>query len=152
MTLIHDSYLNHRVLPSTRLSRIATPRLVTTLSFQVPEEDSDIWVRNITLSPQICAKLPFLAVQYARAMGLRVIGIDTGAEKEKLVKKLGAEAWIDFKKSKDLVADVKAAAGGLGPHASIVVASHHSAYTQAVDYLHPTGTLVVVGLQGERNQ
>lgn len=79
-------------------------------------------------------------------MGLRVIAIDTGADKEKLVKQLGAESWIDFKQTKDLVADVKAASGGLGPHASVVVASHQSAYTQAVDYLRPTGTLVVVGL------
>ena len=79
-------------------------------------------------------------------MGLRVIAIDTGAEKEQLVKKLGAEAWIDFKTTKDLVGDVKKAAGGVGAHASIVVASHQSAYEQAVDYLRPTGVLVVVGL------
>ncbi|EJD02297.1 mannitol-1-phosphate dehydrogenase [Fomitiporia mediterranea MF3/22] len=109
-------------------------------------KNSNTKVGDYVVIPGAGGGLGHLAVQYARAMGLRVIAIDTGEDKEKLVKKLGAESWIDFKQSKDLVADVKAASGGLGPHASIVVASHVSAYTQAVDYLRPTGTLVVVGL------
>lgn len=88
----------------------------------------------------------FLAVQYAHAMGLRVVGIDTTEEKKKLVLSLGAEKWIDFRETKDLVADIKAATGGLGPHAAVVAAASQSAYEQAVDYLRPTGTLVVVGM------
>ncbi|KAL5529622.1 hypothetical protein ACEPAG_5607 [Sanghuangporus baumii] len=109
-------------------------------------KNSNARVGNYVVIPGAGGGLGHLAVQYARAMGLRVIAIDTGADKEKLVKKLGAEAWIDFKKTKDIVADVKAASGGVGAHASIVVAAHQSAYEQAVDYLRPTGTLVVVGL------
>jgi len=56
-------------------------------------------------------------------MGLRVIAIDTGAEKKALCEKLGAERWIDFKEEKDIVKAVKAAAGGdgLGPHGEISV-------------------------------
>lgn len=79
-------------------------------------------------------------------MGLRVIAVDTGADKEKLVKSLGAEKWIDFRQTSTLVEDIRAATGGLGPHASLVVAAHSSAYEQAVDYLRPGGTLVVVGM------
>ena len=80
-------------------------------------------------------------------MGYNVIAIDTGAAKKQLCLKLGAAAWVDFKESKDLVGDIKKASpGGLGPHAAIVTASHESAYQQAVDYLRPSGTLVVVGL------
>ena len=91
--------------------------------------------------------LGHLAVQYAKDMGLNVIAIDTGAAKKELVTKLGAAAWIDFKESKDLVAAIKKATpDGLGPQSAIVVASHESAYTQAVDYLRPSGTLVPVGL------
>ncbi|KAI5123358.1 hypothetical protein M0805_001779 [Coniferiporia weirii] len=90
--------------------------------------------------------LGHLAVQYARAMGLRVIAIDTGEDKKKLVLSLGAEKWIDFKESKDIVQDIKNVTDGLGPHAAVVTAAHQSAYAQAVDYLRPSGTLVVVGM------
>jgi len=44
--------------------------------------------------------LGHLAVQYAAAMGYRVVGIDTGSEKKALATKLGAEAFVDFKTSK----------------------------------------------------
>ncbi|WVQ81821.1 hypothetical protein IAT38_003948 [Cryptococcus sp. DSM 104549] len=90
--------------------------------------------------------LGHLAVQYAKAMGLKVVAIDTGAAKEKMVKSLGADAWVDFKTSKDVVADIKAATGGAGPQAAVVTAAHQSGYTQAIKYLKPTGTLVCVGM------
>ncbi|KAL5532744.1 ADH1_1 [Sanghuangporus sanghuang] len=109
-------------------------------------KNSEARVGNYVVIPGAGGGLGHLAVQYAHAMGLRVIAIDTGADKERLVKKLGAESWIDFKTTKDLVGDVIAASGGVGAHASIVVAAHPSAYEQAVDYLRPTGVLVVVGL------
>lgn len=41
--------------------------------------------------------LGHLACQYAHAMGYRVIGIDSGEEKERLVKSFGAEVFVDFK-------------------------------------------------------
>ena len=43
-----------------------------------------------------------LAVQYAVAMGLRVLGIDGGEEKGDFVKSLGAEVYVDFLKEKTL--------------------------------------------------
>ena len=56
-------------------------------------------------------------------MGLEVLAIDTGKEKKDMcINKLGAANFVDFATSKDLVADVKAATGGLGPHAVIIVA------------------------------
>jgi propanol-preferring alcohol dehydrogenase len=48
---------------------------------------------------------------------------DTGEDKKKLALSLGAEKWIDFKQSKDLVKDIKDATEGLGPHATIVTAA-----------------------------
>ncbi|KAH9922457.1 chaperonin 10-like protein [Fomitopsis serialis] len=75
---------------------------------------------------------------------------DTGAEKRELVKKLGAEAWVDFRESKDIVADIRAATDGQGPHAAIVTAANSSAYAQAVDYLRLGGNLMVVGLPRTR--
>lgn len=79
--------------------------------------------------------------------GIRVIAIDTGSEKEQLVKKLGAEKWIDFKSEKDIVKAVQAATpDGLGPHAAVVAAAGAAAYEQALEYLRPHGVCVAVGL------
>jgi len=89
-----------------------------------------------------------LACQYARAMGLRVIGIDGGSEKKEMVLgKLGAESFVDFMTSKDLPADVKACTkDGLGPHAVILVAVSEKPFEQAAEYVRPRGTVVAVGL------
>lgn len=58
---------------------------------------------------------------------------------------LGAEKWIDFKETKDLVKDIQDATDG-GPHAAVITAATSEAYRQAVDYLRPGGSLMVVGL------
>jgi len=88
-----------------------------------------------------------LACQYASAMGLRIIGIDGGAEKEAMCKKLGATKFVDFMTSKNLVGDVKAATeDGLGPHAVILVAVNEKPFQQAAEYVRPRGTVVAVGL------
>ncbi|EIM88931.1 mannitol-1-phosphate dehydrogenase [Stereum hirsutum FP-91666 SS1] len=92
--------------------------------------------------------LGHLAVQYAVARGLRVIAIDTGADKKKLCLELGAEKWIDFRESKDIVADVIAAADGKGAHAAVVTSASSEGYRQAVDYLRCGGTMMCVGLPG----
>lgn len=47
---------------------------------------------------------------------------DTGEEKRKLALSLGAERWVDFRESEDLVKDVQSATDGLGPHAAIIAA------------------------------
>ncbi|EJF57406.1 GroES-like protein [Dichomitus squalens] len=94
--------------------------------------------------------LGHLAIQYAVAMGLRVVAVaphaDTGAEKKELCLKLGAEKWIDFRETKDLVKDIVDATDGLGAHAAVVTAANGQAYAQAIDYLRMGGTLMVVGL------
>ncbi|KAJ5323950.1 hypothetical protein N7476_002550 [Penicillium atrosanguineum] len=88
-----------------------------------------------------------LAQQYAKAMGLRVIAIDGGDEKRSMCESLGAETFVDFTKSKDLVADVKAATPeGLGAHAVILLAASEKPFQQAVDYARPRGVIVAIGL------
>ena len=74
--------------------------------------------------------------------------LDTGDDKKKLTLSLGAEAWIDFKETQDLVGDIKRITGGLGAHSAVVTAAAPSGYSQAVDYLRPGGTLMAVGLPG----
>lgn len=73
-----------------------------------------------------------LALQYAKAMGLKAIGVDAGDEKREMCEKLGASAFIDFSKSSDVVKDVQAATeDGLGPHAVLLVAVSEKPFQQA---------------------
>lgn len=89
-----------------------------------------------------------LAQQYAKAMGLRVIAIDTGADKKKAcLETLGADEFVDFLESKDVVADVKKATeDGLGPQAVLLVAVNEKPFQQAAEYVRPRGTVVCIGL------
>src|SRR5690606_3089170 len=87
-------------------------------------------------------------VQYAKAMGLRVIAIDTGEEKANTVKTLGADAFVDFKTTQDLIKAVKSHTDGFGPHAAIVVAAVPQPYEEALEYVRPDGVVVAVGLPG----
>ncbi|GMF13138.1 unnamed protein product [[Candida] boidinii] len=86
-----------------------------------------------------------LAVQYAKAMGYRVVGIDGGADKGELVKSLGGEVFIDFKKEKDLTKAIQEATNG-GPHGVINVSVSEAAISQSCDYVRSTGKVVLVGL------
>ncbi|KAJ7511646.1 chaperonin 10-like protein [Mycena galericulata] len=92
--------------------------------------------------------LGHLAVQYAKVAGLRVIAVDTGAHKKNLCLELGADKWIDFKETKNLVEEIKAITDGLGAHSTVVTAASSSGYQQAIDYLRAGGTLMAVGLPG----
>lgn len=88
-----------------------------------------------------------MAVQYATAMGLRVIAIDGGEEKKAACTKLGAEHFVDFTTSKDVVKDVQACtADGLGPHGVLLVAVQEKPFQQAAEYVRPRGTVVCIGL------
>ncbi|KAL6245831.1 alcohol dehydrogenase [Rhinocladiella similis] len=88
-----------------------------------------------------------LAQQYAKAMGLHTIAIDTGDDKKELCKQMGSETFIDFAKSSDVIKDVKAATkDGLGPHAVILVAVSEKPFQQAAEYVRPRGTVIVIGL------
>lgn len=91
--------------------------------------------------------LGHLAVQYARAMGLRVLALDTGDAKKALCTSLGADAWVDFADpaTPDVVAEIVRITGG-GAHAAIVATGTGAAYKQAAFYLRAGGSLMVVGL------
>lgn len=89
-----------------------------------------------------------LAQQYAKAMGLRIIAIDTGDEKKEMcLNNLGAEHFVDFAKSSNVVKDVQAATpDGLGPHAVLLVAVNEKPFQQAAEYVRPRGSVVCIGL------
>jgi propanol-preferring alcohol dehydrogenase len=58
-------------------------------------------------------------VQLAVSMGLRVVIVDTGAERKALGKKYGAEHFVDFKETEDTAAEVVKLTNG-GAHAVFV--------------------------------
>ncbi|GMF21187.1 unnamed protein product [Phytophthora lilii] len=89
--------------------------------------------------------LGHLACQYARAMGYKVVAIDTGDDKRKLIESYGIKDFIDFKEG-NVIEQVRAATGGRGGHATIVVADSTAAYKDALMLLRPRGTLVAVGV------
>lgn len=60
-----------------------------------------------------------MATQFGKALGVRVLAIDTGDDKKEMCLQLGAEAFVDFKTSPDVLAEVKSITGG-GAHAVIV--------------------------------
>lgn len=57
------------------------------------------------------------------------------------------QAYIDFKTSKDVVEDVKAATPeGLGAHAVILLAVAEKPFQQATEYVRSKGSVVAIGL------
>jgi propanol-preferring alcohol dehydrogenase len=86
--------------------------------------------------------LGHFAVQYAKAMGMRVIAVDGGKEKEELCMKLGAEKFIDFTNCEDVVAEVMKITTW-GAHGVIVTAASKEGYESAPMMLRPGGTMVV---------
>jgi len=91
--------------------------------------------------------LGHLAVQYAVAMGLNVIAVDTGEDKRNLSLKLGAQHFIDFK-----VDTPEAQINSLldtGVHASICTAVSKAGFESAYASVRRGGTLVLVGLPPE---
>ena len=85
-----------------------------------------------------------LAVQYAKAMGLRVLGIDGGTEKGEFVKSMGGEVFIDYTKSSNIVKDIQDATNG-GPHGVINVSVSPAAISQSTKYVRTLGKVILVG-------
>lgn len=88
--------------------------------------------------------LGHVAVQYARAMGMRVVAVDVADEKLALARQLGAEVAIDAREA-DVAAAVVEATGG-GAHGVLVTAVHPQAFGQAIGMARRGGTIVFVGL------
>jgi propanol-preferring alcohol dehydrogenase len=86
--------------------------------------------------------LGHLAVQYARAMGFRVIAVDISSSKLKLAKSLGAELCLNGR-DQEALAQVQALGGARG---AIITAVSNQAFSQGVAMLGPGGTMSLVGL------
>jgi propanol-preferring alcohol dehydrogenase len=92
--------------------------------------------------------LGHIAVQYARAMGLRVAAVDVSPEKLALAKSLGAEVVVNGAET-DPVAAIQEKIGGA--HAAVVTAVASKAFEQAILMLRPAGTVTYIGLPGGKS-
>ena len=87
--------------------------------------------------------LGHIAVQYAKAMGLRVAAVDIADDKLALAKKHGAELLVNALKE-DPIEVVQRVTGGA--HGVLVTAVHPSAFGQAIHMSRRGGTIVFNGL------
>ncbi len=87
--------------------------------------------------------LGHMAVQYARAMGLRVVAVDVAEDKLALARSLGAEIALNAAEC-DVAAEAQKLIGGV--HGALVTAVSTQAFAQAVGMLRRHGTLSLVGL------
>tara|TARA_R110002124_G_scaffold63350_39_gene173429 strand:- start:4026 stop:5066 length:1041 start_codon:yes stop_codon:yes gene_type:complete len=88
--------------------------------------------------------LGHVAVQYAVAMGVRVVAIDIAPEKLALAKASGAELVVDARDD-DAVQRILEATGG-GAHGVLVTAVSPPAFSQALKVVRRKGTVALVGL------
>lgn len=87
--------------------------------------------------------LGHVAVQYARAMGLRVAAVDIADDKLALAKKLGAEVVVNALAGDPSEVIVQETGGA---HGVLVTAVHPSAFGQAIHMTRRGGTIVFNGL------
>jgi propanol-preferring alcohol dehydrogenase len=88
-----------------------------------------------------------MGVQLAKAMGMRVVGVDGGDDKRDLCLKLGCEAFVDFTKVEDVAKEVVKICDGKGAHGVFVTATSASAYASAPLMTRISGRVRCVGLR-----
>lgn len=91
--------------------------------------------------------LGHLAIQYAIAMGMKVIAVDTGEAKAALSKELGAHAFIDFMTETPSQRILEMTNGGV--QGVICTAVSKPAFTEAYRSIRRGGACVLVGLPPE---
>jgi propanol-preferring alcohol dehydrogenase len=88
--------------------------------------------------------LGHVAVQYAKAMGLHVVGVDVGEDKLALARSLGADATINAA-NEDVGAAMNRITKG-GAHGVLVTAVSRAAFSDALKMVRRRGTVSLVGL------
>lgn len=92
--------------------------------------------------------LGHIAVQYAVAMGMRVVAVDVDESKLALAIKHGAEHTVNAREEADAVGRIKELTGG-GVHGALVTAVNARAFPQALNSLRRGGTVALNGLPPE---
>lgn len=139
-----DAVQAAKIPQGTDLAQVA-PILCAGITVYKALKSADLKAGQWVAISGACGGLGSLAVQYARAMGYRVLGIDGGDDKRKLFKELGGEVFIDFKTTSDIEAEILKATDG-GAHGVINVSVSEAAIQSSTRYVRANGTVVLVGL------
>ncbi|GAV53250.1 hypothetical protein ZYGR_0AI05340 [Zygosaccharomyces rouxii] len=139
-----DAVQAARIPPGTNLAEVA-PILCAGITVYKALKSAELKAGEWVAISGAAGGLGSLAVQYAKAMGLRVLGIDGGPGKEELFQSLGGECFIDFTKEADIVDAVLKATNG-GAHGVINVSVSEAAISASTKYVRSCGTCVLVGM------
>ncbi|KAF2087495.1 GroES-like protein [Saccharata proteae CBS 121410] len=133
-------------IPEGVSDHIAAPIMCSASTMHRSLTESGLKVGQWVVFPGGGGGVGIQGVQLAKAMGMRPIVVDSGAEKRALALKMGAEAFVDFREHKDVAAEVVRTAGGVGAHGVIVTAPQ--AYKDAISYIggRISGKVMCVGL------
>lgn len=93
-----------------------------------------------------CGGLGQLATRYAKAMGLKVVGLDINDQMLDIVKKCGADVAFNPKSKPDFYKDIRKLTNSRGCHAAAVFSDSNAAYSTAQRALCFNGILMVVGI------
>ncbi|CAD6198925.1 unnamed protein product [Caenorhabditis auriculariae] len=133
-----------RIAPSTDMAQ-AAPILCGGVTVYKALKEARIQAGQIVALTGAGGGLGSLAIQYAKAMGFRVLALDHADKKDHCLK-LGAEWFVDgFQDGKKIINKVKEITKG-GPHAVVSLAVAKSPMEQALEYIRKNGTVVYVGL------
>ncbi|KAF3903635.1 hypothetical protein AA313_de0205291 [Arthrobotrys entomopaga] len=139
-------------IPEGLPSELAAPLLCGGMTVWSALKKANIQPNQWVAIPGAGGGLGHLAIQFVKnSYKAKVIAIDTGA-KEEFCRKLGAEAFFDFRKYTDeeLAKAVKDIAGGAGAHVILITAGSQNSYDQAIELIRPGGKMICVGIpEGE---
>ncbi|KGO61326.1 Polyketide synthase, enoylreductase [Penicillium expansum] len=95
-----------------------------------------------------CGGLGHLAIQYAKALKLRVIGIDISDSQLESAKSLGADLTFNSASTLGYEKEILSQTDG-GAHAAVVLSASNAAYQSAPSVLRINGILMVIGIPKE---
>ncbi|CAB3398582.1 unnamed protein product [Caenorhabditis bovis] len=122
----------------------AAPVLCAGVTVYKALKESNVRPGQIILLTGAGGGLGSLAIQYANAMGMRVLAMDHGSKKEHCMK-MGAEWFLDAFETEDIIETVTEMTDG-GPHGVINLAVAKKPMEDAIQYVRKRGTVVLVGL------
>ena len=94
--------------------------------------------------------LGHLGIQFAKALGLKIVGVDARDEGLALTRELGADLLVDARRRKgDLVKEVMEATGGEGCHATVNLSDATSAAALACAITRTHGRMIQIAQVGE---
>jgi propanol-preferring alcohol dehydrogenase len=149
------SYQQYVLSPARYTSRIpegvddfvAGPIMCSGSTIYCSLKESGLKTGDWAVFPGAGGGVGHMGVQLAKAMGMRVVGVDGGDDKRDLCLKLGCEAFVDFTKVSDVAKEVVKICDGKGAHGVFVTATSASAYASAPFMTRVSGKVMCVGLR-----